>query len=323
MNSGEQERTALDAVIQRVQHVYGSWRRDTPVVRMRADWERLFAPSEPIRIDYFNVEEVEVAWIAAPDVDYNRVLVYFHGGGFRVGSIASHAELMLHLSRAASCRVLGVNYRCTPEYQHPAPVEDGLKVYRFLIEQGVDPARLALAGDSAGANLAINLLLRLRNEGQALPAGAVLMSAWTDLAATGESYQSRVDADPIHQRAMIQAMAAGYLGTDTRPDDPSASPLYASLAGLPPMLLQVGDAETVLDDSRDFARRLREAGGMAELTIYPAMIHVFQQFMHDLPEARQALEEAGRFLRRCWSPWLSIRFQPPWLPRGQKHEDRK
>jgi len=291
---------ALEKVIHRVRQVYGRWRRDTPVAQMREDWERLFAPAEPVQTDYFHIGDVRVAWIAAPEVDSSRVLIYFHGGGFRVGSIASHAELMLHLSRAAHCRVLGVDYRCAPEYCHPAPVEDGLRVYRSLIEQGIPPTRLALAGDSAGANLALNLLLRLRDGKQALPAGVLLMSAWTDLAARGESYQSRADADPIHQRPMIQAMAAGYLKADSEPDDPLVSPLYAPLQGLPPLLLQVGDAETVLDDSRVFAQRVRAAGGRAELQIYPAMIHVFQQFMHDLPAAREALREAGDFLERCW-----------------------
>lgn len=300
MSDSPIDRQALDRVIERVRSVYGRWRRDTPVADMRADWERLFAPREPISPHYFDAHGVRGAWIAAPGVDDSRTLMYFHGGGFRVGSVASHAELMLHLSLAAGCRVLGVDYRRAPEYGYPAPEEDALTIYRFLMERGVDPARLAVAGDSAGANLALNLLLRLRDEGQPLPASAFLMSAWTDLAATGESYQSRADADPIHQRPMIQAMAAGYLGADVGADDPAVSPLYAPLHGLPPMLLQVGDAETVLDDSRCFAQRAREAGNAVELSVYPRMIHVFQQFMHDLPEARAALDEAGAFLRRCW-----------------------
>ncbi|WP_101675122.1 alpha/beta hydrolase [Alloalcanivorax mobilis] len=300
MNVQSADNQALKAVIERVRGVYGRWRRDTSVAEMRADWERLFQPREPITPHYFDAKGVPVAWIAAPGADDTRTLIYFHGGGFRVGSVASHAELMLHLSRTAGCRVLGVNYRCTPEYGYPAPVEDGLAVYRFLIEEGIDPARIALAGDSAGANLALNLLLRLRDQSEPLPAGALLMSAWTDLAATGESYESRADADPIHQRPMIQSMAAGYLGAGIAADDAAASPLYASLNGLPPMLLQVGEAETVLDDSRRFVELARDAGNAVELAVYPRMIHVFQQFMHELPEARAALDEAGAFLRRCW-----------------------
>lgn len=294
------DQQALNTVVERVRAVYGRWRRDTPVTEMRADWERLFMPREPISPRYFDAYGVRAAWITAPGADDTRTLIYFHGGGFRVGSVRSHAELMLHLSRTADCRVLGVDYRRAPEYGYPAPLEDGLVIHRFLIERGVELARIAVAGDSAGANLALNLLLALRDDGQPLPAGALLMSAWTDLAATGDSYESRADADPIHQRPMIQAMAAGYLGADVGTDDPAVSPLYAALHGLPPMMLQVGDAETVLDDSRCFAARAREAGNAVELSVYPCMIHVFQQFMHDLPEARLALDEAGAFLRRCW-----------------------
>lgn len=288
---------ALQRVIERVRTVYGSWGRDTGVARMRADWEALFMPRDPIPLSFFTLGGVPVAWVRAPGADEGRTLVYFHGGGFRVGSVRSHAELMWHLSHAAGCSVLGVDYRLAPEHGHPAPLEDALAVYRALLAQGQTPASLSLGGDSAGGNLVLNLLLRLRDAGEPLPACAVLMSAWTDLAATGASYRTRAQVDPIHQRRMIQAMAQGYLGDSVNADDPAVSPLYAALHGLPPLLLQVGDAETVLDDSVIFAARARDAGVDARLSVYPDMIHVFQQFMHDLPQARTAIEEAGRFLR--------------------------
>jgi epsilon-lactone hydrolase len=302
--------TPLQQVIDRVRGVYGSWRRDTGVTRMREDWEALFAPRDEIALSHFTLGGVDVAWViasgaaasgaATPDADSARTLVYFHGGGFRVGSVRSHCELMWHLSRAAGCRVLGVDYRLAPEHAHPAPLHDALAVYRALLAGGVEAGDIALAGDSAGGNIVLNLLLQLRDTGEPMPARAVLMSAWTDLAATGESYQTRAGADPIHQQRMIQSMAAGYLGTGVSPEDPAVSPLYAPLHGLPPLLLQVGDAETVLDDSRLFAQRAQAAGGAATLSVYPHMIHVFQQFMHDLPEAREAIDEAGAFLRDGW-----------------------
>jgi acetyl esterase/lipase len=142
--------------------------------------------------------------------------------------------------------------------------------------------------------------LSLRDRGATLPAGAVLLSAWTDLTAQGESYTTRAQADPIHQRAMILATARQYLGPDGDASNPLASPLFGSLAGLPPFLLQVGDRETVLDDSTRFVAKVRAAGGRAELEVYPNMIHVFQQFAAEIPEARQAIAAIGRFLRDIW-----------------------
>src|SRR5690606_5298718 len=152
----------------------------------------------------------------------------------------------------------------------------------------------ALAGDSAGGGLVLSTLMALQSRGDAAPAAAYLMSAWTDLAATGESYETRAAADPIHQRPMIQAMARNYLGAGGDPRDPLASPMYASanaLARLPPLLLQVGDRETVLSDSEAFAQRVNAAGGYAVCQAWPGMIHVFQQFPHELVQARDALQE--------------------------------
>ena len=154
-----------------------------------------------------------------------------------------------------------MDYRLAPEHRYPAALDDALAAYAWLIDQGFAPKHTALAGDSAGGGLALSLLLRLRDAGKALPAAAGLMSAWTDLTASGASYSTRADADPIHQRPMIVAMARNYLGKDGNAADPLVSPLFADLRGLPPLLAQVGDRETVLDDSRDFVARAKEAGG--------------------------------------------------------------
>jgi monoterpene epsilon-lactone hydrolase len=228
------------------------------------------------------------------------VLLYFHGGGYKLGSVTSHRDLMARLAAAARCRVLGVNYRLAPEAHFPAPVDDALAVYQWLLGEGVAPSQIAVGGDSAGGGLAAALLLSLRDRGGALPAAAVLLSAWTDLTAQGESYVTRAEADPIHQRAMILATARQYLGPDGDASNPLASPLFGGLAGLPPLLLQVGDRETVLDDSTRFAAKARAAGVRADLEVYPNMIHVFQQFADEIPEARQAITGVGRFLRRIW-----------------------
>jgi acetyl esterase/lipase len=294
--------TPVDLAIARVQAVYGRWRRDTPVSEMRADWDRLFAsPAKGVELRADAAAGVEVLWVLPLKPVPERVLLYFHGGGYKVGSVTSHCDLMTRIGAAAGCRVLGVNYRLAPEALFPAPVEDAVAVYEWLLAAGVQPSQIAVGGDSAGGGLAAALLLSLRDRGRALPAGAVLLSAWTDLTAGGESYATRAHADPIHQRAMILATARQYLGAGGDAANPLASPLFGRLAGFPPLLLQVGDRETVLDDSTRFAAKARAAGIRAELEVYPNMIHVFQQFADEIPEARQAIAAIGRFLGDIWN----------------------
>ena len=293
------ESDAVETVVARVKAVYGRWRRDTTLAQMRADWDRLFNAPAVGSVEPVDLAGVSCQWIAAPGARADKAIVYLHGGGFQVGSLASHAELMGALSAAAGVRVLGVAYRLAPEHRYPAALADTLAVLGGLRSQGFHPTDLALAGDSAGAGLALSALLSLQADDDDLPACAFLMSAWTDLTASGASYETRSAADPIHQRPMIVAMARNYLGAGGDPHDPLVSPLMAApeaLRRLPPLLLQAGDRETVLSDSEDFARKVRAAGGQAECQAWPAMIHVFQQFPRELHEARQALAAGGQFL---------------------------
>jgi monoterpene epsilon-lactone hydrolase len=290
---------AVQAIVQRVGQTYGRWRRDTPVAQMRADWDALFSARADALVDAVDANGVPCQWICAPGARENRVVVYFHGGGFQVGSLASHAELMACISSAAQARVLGVNYRLAPEHRYPAALDDALNVWRWLLGQGLLPSQLAVAGDSAGGGLALSLMLALQARGETMPASCWGMSAWTDLTASGSSYETRAALDPIHQRPMILAMARNYLGTEGNAKDPLVSPLMATpaqLGALPPMLLQVGERETVVSDSEDFVQKAHLAGAQAELQIWPEMIHVFQQFPAELPEALQAIEAGGQFI---------------------------
>jgi len=293
--------TGIDRAIERVRAVYGRWRRSTPVEQMRQDWDALFGSDAlPARMTPVNAGGVEACWIAHESARPDQVLVYFHGGGYKMGSVTSHRDLMARLSKAGRCRVLGVNYRLLPEHRFPAPLEDAAAVYRWLLAEGIAPAQIVLAGDSAGGGLAASTLLALKDQGLPLPAAAVLLSAWLDMSLGGASYETRAAADPIHQRPMLQAIAAQYLG-EVDPRDPRASPLFGDLRGLPPLLLQVGDRETGLDDSTAFAAKAREAGVHVELEVWDAMIHVFQQFPDELPEAQQAIDRIGAFLNTTWS----------------------
>lgn len=293
---------AVDQAVERVREVYRGWRRDTPVAQMRADWDRLFAAQpEGSLAEPVSAGGVESLWVSASAADPAHVLLYFHGGGYKLGSVRSHRELMARLSQAARCRVLGVGYRLAPEHHFPAPVRDALAAYQWLLAEGVPAANIAFAGDSAGGGLAAAALLAVRDRALPRPAAAVMLSAWTDLTASGASYTTRAASDPIHQRAMILAAARHYLGAQGDAEDPLASPLFGGLGGLPPLLLQVGDRETGLDDSTRFADKARAAGVAVRIEIYDHMIHVFQQFPDLLPEARQAIDSIGRFLSTVWT----------------------
>lgn len=287
----------IDAVIARIRAIYGGWTRETPIEQRRRDWEALLTGSDDaVPGDEVLANGVPCRWIVPGGGKPDAVILYFHGGGYQLGSVRSHAGLIGRIARASGCRALGVDYRLAPEHLFPSALHDGLTAYRWLLDQGVAPGRIAVVGDSAGGNLALAALISLRDAGLPLPAAAALLSPWTDLAATGESYVTRAQSDPIHQRAMILAIARAYLGRGGDADDPLASPLRADLSGLPPMLIQVGDRETVLDDSRLLAKTARKAGVEVSLRVWNGMIHVFQLFAQELPEAREAIAAIGRFL---------------------------
>jgi epsilon-lactone hydrolase len=288
----------LDLVIERIRRVYRGWNRDTSVAQMRLDWDAAFqADIAPISHQRVTVGGVDGEWIAGSHAPHDKAILYFHGGGFRLGSVSSHRELIKRVAGASGCRVLAINYRLAPEHHFPAPLEDALATYGGMLDQGLRPDNIAFAGDSAGGNLVLTAMLGLRERGLPLPAAAVLMSPWTDLAATGETYVSRADVDPIHQRPMIAALAKNYLGAGVDPRDPRVSPLYADLAGLPPLLFQVGDRETVLADSTMVADKARDAGVDVELQVWDGMIHVFQMFA-ELAEAHRAIASIAEFLKR-------------------------
>jgi epsilon-lactone hydrolase len=287
----------IDLAIARIRAVYRSWNRDTTVTQMRSDWDAAFGGSSaPVTRERVSAGGVDGEWSSPANAPEDKAILYFHGGGFRIGSVTSHRDLIAQIALASGCRVLAINYRLAPEHRFPAALDDALAAYGWLFDRGLKPDNVAFAGDSAGGNLALAAMLALRERGLPLPVSAVLMSPWTDLAATGESYVTRADADPIHQRPMILALAKNYLGGQGDPCDPLVSPLYADLTGLPPLLIQVGDRETVLDDSVMFTDIARAAGVDVSLEVWDGMIHVFQMF--ELPEAHQAIASIAGFLSR-------------------------
>lgn len=237
-------------------------------------------------------------WIEADGAVQDRGVLYLHGGGYVAGSIDSHRGLTGHLAQAMGCRIFAADYRLAPEHPHPAQVDDATAAYRGLIaDHGIDAAHLAVAGDSAGGGLTIATLVALRDAGDPLPAAAVPISPWIDLEATGESAVTRAAADPMVSAGSLKLIGRMFVGDDGDLQDPLAAPLHAELSGLPPMLIHVGDAEVLLDDSNRLAAKIAEAGGEATLEVWPDMVHVWHGSAGFVPEADQAIARIAEFTR--------------------------
>jgi acetyl esterase/lipase len=239
---------------------------------------------------------VPAEWVAAPGFDPDRAVLYLHGGGYAIGSINTHRRLAYDISAACGARILVIGYRLAPEHPFPAAVEDATKAWRWLISQGFDTRRLAIAGDSAGGGLTMATLVNLRDQKLGLPACAVAISPWVDLEGVGVSITARAAQDPMVQKDGLLWMAGMYLfGKDAR--TPLAAPLHADLKGLPPVLIQAGTAETLLDDATRLAEKLHAAGGEVKLAIWPNMLHVFPLFAPILSEGREGCVEIGTYIR--------------------------
>lgn len=269
---------------------------DTDELRRNFDLLGSMSPlPEGVRYEPVDAGGVAAEWITPAAVD-NRTVLYLHGGGYVIGSIGSHRAMIARIAIAARARALAVDYRLAPEHPYPAAVDDATAAYRWLLAQGIEPARVAIAGDSAGGGLTAAALLALRDAGDALPAAGVCISPWLDLACTAETMRTKAADDPVLTPERLRRWAGQYLnGADAR--TPVASPLYGDLSGLPPLLVQVGTAEVLLDDSLRFAERARAAGVDITLEPWDEMIHIWPIFFM-LPESQQAIERAGAWLRQ-------------------------
>lgn len=258
-----------------------------------------FPVPDGVSVSTENMDGLSAEWSVPSGAAEEPVLLYFHGGAYLTGSSVSHRHITSRISLAAQARVLSVDYALAPENVFPAAVNDGVKAYRWLLQQGHAPSRIAVAGDSAGGGLAAAMLLAARDEGLPLPACAALISPWSDLTCDTESYKTKADADPMITPEGIRLLANVYLsGADPR--NPLASPNFADLKGLPPMLIQVGTDEVLLDDARNLAAAAKEAGVDVRLEVWDGMIHVWHAFYQMLPEGEQAIDELGFYLREQW-----------------------
>ena len=244
-------------------------------------------------VDAGGVPSEWVEWTGAPE---DSVILYFHGGGYVFGDPDSHRDIAWRLGKESGSKVLVVNYRLAPEHRFPAAVDDAADSYRWLLEQGFAPDRIAVAGDSAGGGLAVALMVNLKNLGITLPKVAVLMSPWVDLAMTGTSMVANARSDAMLSPEAISIFASYYLG-DTNPKAPLASPVFANLSDLPPTLVLVGSKEVLLSDSVTLVEKINAAGGSAKLSVWPKMPHVFPTLAAIIPEGKKAILDMAEFLR--------------------------
>jgi epsilon-lactone hydrolase len=246
-----------------------------------------------VAIEKITIGDTSAEWIVAPNALQNKVFLYLHGGAYIMGSLNTHRDLAAKLSRSSSSRVLVIDYRLAPEHPFPAALEDALFAYRWLLSNGYDPDQIVIGGDSAGGGLTLSTLLSLRDAEDPLPAGAVLLSPWTDLAGTGESMESRKEVDPWLSPDSTRAVPSLYIGSLDR-RNPIVSPVYADLSCLPPMLVHVGNDEILLDDSVRLVENGRAAGVDVQFKVWDDMWHVFQSFA--IPESKQAIDEIGQYV---------------------------
>jgi monoterpene epsilon-lactone hydrolase len=270
------------------------------IEQTRAGFEQMAAmlPVEAdVKCEPVSASGVKSEWVTAPGADAGRAILYLHGGGYVIGSINTHRAMAGRLSRAAKARVLLIDYRLAPEHPHPAAVDDAVAAYRYMLDQGLKPSRIAVSGDSAGGGLTVATLVAIRDVKLPMPAAAAPISPWVDMEGIGDSMKSKAAVDPIVQKDGLLKMAQAYLGGKS-PRTPLAAPLYADLSGLPPLLIHVGTAETLLDDASRLAERAKKAGVQVTYEPWENMIHVWHLFAPMLDEGQKAIERIGEFVQQ-------------------------
>jgi acetyl esterase/lipase len=292
-------RTRIDQMFADKQEERRRFPQGKPLDVRRRDWEaeaRLDVLPKGARFQSVETGGVKSEWMEMPLIDRDRVVLLLHGGGYNAGSPRTHRKMAAQFSRAAHARVLVPDYRLAPEHPFPAAVKDALSAYGWLLKQGIPEAHLIVAGDSAGGGLTLSLLLALREAGAKMPRCAVTLSPWTDLSCSSPTYERLRKLDPIIDKEGLSEAGLWYAG-DRNPRDPMASPLFADLRGLPPLLVHAGGDETMLDDSRIFVERARAAGVEVTFKIYDGMWHVHHSGAPEVPESVAAYNDIAAFIR--------------------------
>jgi epsilon-lactone hydrolase len=296
--ASEQLKKVLEII--KSQPVGGGGGGKPTVEKMRAGMEKVSERVAPdVNCQPIDAGGVKAEWIVPPNAAADRVILYFHGGGYVMGSINTHRAMVARIARAAQARALALDYRLAPEHPFPAAVDDATAAYRWLLAQGYKPNKIAISGDSAGGGLVLAALIALKDAKVALPACAAPISPWTDMEGTGASMKTNASKDPMVApsggNGGLFNMAKAYVG-NADPRNPLASPLHADYHGLPPLLIQVGSTETLLDDSTRVAEKAKAAGVEVDLEVWDEMIHVWHVFAKLLPEGQQAIDRIGQFV---------------------------
>ena len=260
---------------------------------------RLLMKAFGVKLERTTINGLYAEWLRPRKAERGRVLLYLHGGAYVLCSCRTHRQMVSHIARAAGIDALVPEYRLAPEYRFPAAVDDAVGVYRALLASGIKPENVIIAGDSAGGGLTVATLLSLRHAGDPMPAAAILLSPFLDATGSGESATTRADKDPWFHASDMEVVIDHYCG-ESEVRNPLVSPVFANAVGLPPVYIQVGDHEILLSDSTRFAEMMRESGGVAELEVWPEMWHVFQPFIGKMPEARRAIKDIGKYVRRLF-----------------------
>lgn len=239
---------------------------------------------------------IKSEWVIPDGGDDKKVLLYFHGGGYATGSINTHRALVSQIVWHAGIKALIINYRLAPEHKYPAPIEDAVAVYQWLLQNGYTNTQIAFGGDSAGGGVTLGTLLYLKDNKLPLPKCAVALSPWTDQTLSGESYRTKHDEDPMLVAVAFPIWSKNYMG-DADHTAPYASPIFHNLSGLPPTYIQVGEEEMLLDDSKRYYEKAKADGSDVRMEVFPKKFHVFNAFWRILPKAREANKKLGYFLK--------------------------
>ena len=270
-----------------------------PLEELRGQYDKLgslLPPPDDVDIEAITIDHIPAEWIKPHNKSNDKVLMYVHGGGYCIGSLDSHRSMVCELAKAVQCQVLNVEYRLAPEHAYPAAVEDAAQCYQWLLDQGHKNSDIAIGGDSAGGGLTMATLLEIKKRNLPQAAAGICLSPWADLTLASESMTSKASEDPIVSKQGLQKMADDYLqGQDAKADQ--ASSIFADLSGLPPILIHVGTAEVLLDDSKNLLEALESAGVKTTYKEWPDMLHVFQFFHIMLSEARESIKEIGEFIQ--------------------------
>ena len=266
---------------------------------LRNEYNNLAVSFPPV--DDAVYEEVDAGGVRAEWVDVledrpKAILMYLHGGGYVMGTVEMYHNMTAGLAKVGKVRVLSVDYRLAPENKFPAALEDSIKAYKWLLNQGYKSEDIVIGGDSAGGGLTLATLLKIRSLGLELPASAVCISPWTDLALIGKSIKAKAEADPILSRSLLKYLSDCYVGEEGDRCNPFVSPFYADLSGLPPILMMVGEREILLDDAIIFSQKAEYYGVKATMVVAQGMTHIWPFFAPVIPEGQQAINYIGKYI---------------------------